>query len=386
MSYSQTLVCVKHVKQEAVEEWDDSMPLPGDIIEGIAPADSCTFKGVEDKLFVPTKGKSELRSLLGQISKRNADGFVWLKVRRGDQMVNLRVCAVQEKHFRLQRKFSFRAVSNEKHVVVLDDLHFDQCTELQEMSRKSVNMVSRGFNQEAIEYNWRRKVATYLPDHRSTVVSSILFRPLANEHDIDSITSRAMAWFSAAVSSGTPIDKCNSTRIPTHGIRLWFLPGIEEIPIELIPESGENRFGIDIKRTDEGFVCLYAVTKDSAADRAGLRQLYKNSTETGHMVVLSRLEGKSVMPTMVGSDGLLHCCDNGHMVVLSRLEGKSVMPTMVGSDGLLHCCDNGDIRETLVGAVNQLETIQLHIMSWPNTQSGSRTFSVGAETLRPPVS
>ncbi|GJU67030.1 hypothetical protein Tco_1253289 [Tanacetum coccineum] len=369
MSYSQTLVCVKHVKQEAVEEWDDSMPLPGDIIEGIAPADSCTFKGVEDKLFVPTKGKSELRSLLGQISKRNADGFVWLKVRRGDQMVNLRVCAVQEKRFRLQRKFSFRAVSNEKHVAVLDDLHFDQCTELQEMSRKTVNMVSRGFNQEAIEYHWRRKVATYLPDHRSTVVSSILFRPLANEHDVDSITSRAMAWFSAAVSSGTPIvfvniqteqiissDKCNSTRIPTHGIRLWFLPGIEEIPIELIPESGENRFGIDIKRTDEGFVCLYAVTKDSAADRAGLRQLFKNSTETGHMVVLS------------------------------RLEGKSVMPTMVGSDGLLHCCDNGDIRETLVGAVNQLETIQLHIMSWPNTQSGSRTLSVGAETLRPPVS
>ena len=131
MSYSQTLVCVKQVKQEAVEEWDDSMPLPGDIIEGIAPADGCTLEGVEDKFFVPTKGKSELRSLLGRISKRNADGFVWLKVRRGDQMVNMRVCAVQEKRFRLQRKFSFRAVSSEKHVAVLDDLDFDQCTELQ---------------------------------------------------------------------------------------------------------------------------------------------------------------------------------------------------------------------------------------------------------------
>lgn len=66
-------------------------------------------------------------------------------------------------------------------------------------------MVPRGFNQEAIKYEWRRKVATYLPDHRSTVVSSILFMPLANEHDINSTTTRAMAWFSAAVSSGTPI-------------------------------------------------------------------------------------------------------------------------------------------------------------------------------------
>nr|XP_043629850.1 uncharacterized protein LOC122601147 [Erigeron canadensis] len=368
MSFSQTLVCVKKVKHEAVEEWNDSMPLPGDIIEGIAAFDGCALEDIDDKLFVPTKGKSELKSQLSRISKTNADGFVWLKVRRGNQMVNLCVCVVQEKRFSLNRKYSFRAVSNDKHVAVLDDLDFDQCTELQERSRRAVNVVQRGFNQDTIKYNWRRKVATYLPDHRATVISSILFMPLANEHDIDSITIRAMAWFSAAVSSGIPIvfvniqteqilstDKSNHTRIPTHGIRLWFLPGITEISIELIPEEGENRFGIDVKRTEEGFVCLYAVTKGSAADRAGLRQLFEDSIETGHIVVIS------------------------------RLEGKSVMPTMVSSDGLLHCCDHGDIRETLVGAIDQLESVRLHIMSWPTAQNVSRTQSVGAATLRPPM-
>lgn len=132
MSFSQTLVCVKQVKQEAVEEWDESMPLPGDIIEGVAASDGrYTLEDVEDKLFVPTKVKSELRSQLARISKKNEKGFVWLKVRRGNQMVNLCVCVVQEKRFRLNKKYSFRAVSNDKHVAVLDDLDFDQCTELQ---------------------------------------------------------------------------------------------------------------------------------------------------------------------------------------------------------------------------------------------------------------
>ncbi|KAI3708969.1 hypothetical protein L2E82_38606 [Cichorium intybus] len=367
-SSSHTLVCVKKVKQKAAEEWDEAMPLPGDIIEGIAAADSCTLDHIEDKLFIPTKGKAELRLQLGLMSKMNMDGFVWLKVRRGNQMVNLRVCVVQEKRFRLHRKLSFRAASNDKHVAVLDDLDFNQCSELQEMSRRVVNVVSRGFNQEAIKYEWRRKVGSYLPDHRSTVVSSILFMPLPNEHDIDSTTTRAMAWFSAAVASGTPIvfvniqteqisswEKCNSNRIPAHGIRLWFLPGTEEIPVELIPEHGEDRFGIDVKRTDEGFVCLFAVTIGSAADRAGLRQLFETAIEMGHLVVIS------------------------------RLEGKSVMPTSVSSDGLLHCCDHDDIRDTLVGAIDQQESISLHVMSWPTTQNISRTQSVGAAVLRPPM-
>ncbi|XP_024959002.1 uncharacterized protein LOC112499973 [Cynara cardunculus var. scolymus] len=367
-SLSQTLVCVKQVKQGAVEEWDEEMPLPGDIIEGIAASDGCTFDNVEDKLFVPTKGKSEVKSLLGRINKRNADGFVWLKVRRGDQTVNLRVCIVQEKRL-LHRKFSFRAVSNDKHVAVLDDLDFDQCTELQERSRRAVSVVSRGFNQEAVKYDWRRKVATYLPDHQSTVVNSILFKPLPNEHDVHATTIRTMAWFSAAVSSGTPIvfvniqteqivplEKCNSTKIPTqivHGIRLWFLPGTAEIPIQMTPQPTENRLGIDVKRTEEGFMCLYAVTKGSAADRAGLGRLFENATETGHLVVIS------------------------------RLEGKTVMPTMVSSDGLLHCCDHGDIRDALVGAMDQLDTIRLHIMSWPTTTLS--TQPVGVASLRPPM-
>ncbi|CAI9784929.1 unnamed protein product [Fraxinus pennsylvanica] len=59
------------------------MPLPGDIIEGIAEG------AVDDDSFMSAKLRSELSSQLGKISRDAV--FIWLKVRRGDSMVKLRI-------------------------------------------------------------------------------------------------------------------------------------------------------------------------------------------------------------------------------------------------------------------------------------------------------
>lgn len=68
-----------------------------------------------------------------------------------------------------------------------------------------VNSGSRGYNQMGLQYDWKMKVGTYLPDSRSTVVSSILFMPLTREYRVEATIVRTMAWFSAAVSSGIPL-------------------------------------------------------------------------------------------------------------------------------------------------------------------------------------
>ncbi|KAL6295975.1 hypothetical protein ACE6H2_004117 [Prunus campanulata] len=316
MASAHTLVCVKQVKQEVPEEWDESMPLPGDIIEGFYNSES--IDTIADEFFVPTKAKSELTS---QLAKFSHVEVIWVKVRRGESTLKLQTRVVAERLSMLQRRYTIRAATDDRHVAILGDLTSDQCYELQELSRSLVNVEYRGYNKRGVKYDWKMKVGSYLPDQRCTIVSSILFMPLPGEKCTEATTSRCMAWFSAAVASGVPLvfvniqteqivssEKNNligkdmswgrqqnytTTTTTTvqivQGIRLWFMPGAAEMLVDLIPQPGEARFGLDIKRTDEGLICIHSVTKGSAADRCGLGSLHEEAHASGRQLVMSSL-------------------------------------------------------------------------------------------------
>ncbi|KAG2666831.1 hypothetical protein I3760_15G084000 [Carya illinoinensis] len=351
---------------------DQSLPLPGDIIEGFAKDDA-------DDMFVPVKAKSDLSSQLGKLNNQQVE-VIWVKVRSwGDRAMKLQARIVQEKFSMAQplhRRYTIRAVGDDRHVAVLGDLTLEQCTDL---SQSVVNMDCWEFNKRGVKYDWKMKVGTYLPDQRSPVVRSILFMRLQYEYCIEATTARCMAWFSGAISSGIPLvfvnieteqiltsDKTGreiswgrqqnaaSSQI-VQGTRLWLLPGAEEVPLEMIPRPGEEWFGINIKRTDEGFIYVYAITRGLAADRSGLRHLHEEAIA------------------------------NGYLLVISQLEGKSLMPTSGCSDGLILCCDHNEIRDTLSSAILEMDRIQLHVMSWPNQARLCNIQPIlSAATFRPP--
>ncbi|XP_070011044.1 uncharacterized protein [Nicotiana sylvestris] len=379
MANFEKVVGVKKVRQKDPDGWDVTMPLPGDIIEGIGEL------AAGDDSFVQAKTWSELALFLGKI----VGHFIWLKVRRGESRLKLRGYVLVERRSNLQKRFVVRAASDERHLAVIAELTLGRCTELQEMSRRMVNSGSRGYNQMGLQYDWKMKVGTYLPDSRSTIVSSILFMPLTREYRVEATMVRTMAWFSAAVSSGIPLvfvniqteqisnlvllstfsdnkeRRNNTSNQSAQGVRLWYLPGIEEVPLELTPEPGETRFGIDIKRTDEvtviafsflktGFVSIYSVTKGTAAERGGLVHLFEQANKSEQLLVIS------------------------------RLEGKSLLPSTVSPEGLIYCCDHSDIKETLNLAMERSDSIRLHIMAWPNQTTQNTTRSFGAAVLMPP--
>ncbi|KAI9118621.1 hypothetical protein K1719_010953 [Acacia pycnantha] len=373
MEPDQKLVCVKQVKQEEAYEWEESMPLPGDIIEGVAEEE-------DDDSFMPVKAKSEFSSHLGKINPQNES--IWLKVRRGYSTLKLQARILQQKRSIIQ-KYTIRAATDPRHIAELDDLTLEQCTELQELSRKVMDVENRGFRKSGIKYDWKMKAGMHLPDAACSVVSSILLMPLEAENCVHTTTVRCMAWFCAAVSSGVPLvfvniqteqiahtekskvhgretrsrskqeDKTVNAQI-MHGIRLWYLPGVAEISIELIPRPREVRFGMEIKRTEEGFMCIYSVIEGSAAERGGVRELFEEAVARGFLLVMSRLHGKSVMPSTVCSEGLIHCCDHSH------------------------------IKDSLCSALDGNDPIEMHIMAWPHQTRLTPFQPLASQALLPP--
>lgn len=96
---------------------------------------------------------------------------------------------------------------------------------------------------------------------------------------------------------------------------------------------------------------MYSVAKGSAADRAGMWDLYEEANATGHLLVIS------------------------------RLEDKSIMPASASSDGLLHCCAHNEIRDTLTNAIYRMDGIHVHIMAWPNRTRPATTRAIDAAAL-----
>ena len=92
---------------------------------------------------------------------------------------------------------------------------------------------------------------------------------------------------------------------------------------------------------------IYSVMRGSPADRAGVREMYEELSA------------------------------NEFLLVISRLQCKSIMPMNVCSASLVHCCDQSEMKDILTSAIDQYEMIQVHVMAWPNQTRPSPIPDVG---------
>lgn len=71
-----------------------------------------------------------------------------------------------------------------------------------------------------------------------------------------------------------------------------------------------------------------------------------------------------------------------YLLLISRLEGRSVIPSNVSSTGLIHCCDQAEIRSTLVSAMDRMDSVRLHIMALPDSSDAQANETSKLQTTR----
>ncbi|XP_051118768.1 uncharacterized protein LOC127242994 [Andrographis paniculata] len=363
-------------------EWTGDMLQTGDIV------DELRIGGVI--LRPPFKqGKSGVQKVLHTCFKQK-ETSIRVRVRRGSEsFAELQACIVPAGGGR--RKYVLRAIDDPNYAVGFVDRTESDCLNLQGskisrmMSALEENLVDDGY----VSYPWERTMKTKRM-FKSSTFYSMLFLPKASGsssahyNDLDDTLARAHSWLNASQASGAPIVLINlqtesllakisgdgaSSRVNDqsgslsmlgnaslygfedyHGvdigvvraIRLWFSPLAGEIPVEIAIKETDTKLGFAIGQTEEGFVYISSV-EESESDGGGggggappssplaaLSSLYKQTSLTSRLLVVSRISGVKVLPSMVSPAGAIRCFDTA---ALSR---RLSMHRHVGVPIVLH--------------------------------------------------
>ncbi|XP_057871083.1 uncharacterized protein LOC131077573 [Cryptomeria japonica] len=369
------------------EQWQEDMPLPGDII-----LDLNTTDGIPLGMETFYTQKAALENELRQNYNRTEDALR-LKVRRSHSIVDLKVYVIAEESCMPKKHYTIRAFADTRHVVVLDECTYNVYTNLQECSERILKTYTqqrieskaflvkqrteellndRRFGNNTISYPWESKMDANLPAERSSMMFTLLFVPPRDDScdqwkAVEDTATRAMTWLCAAQSSGVPImfvniqtelildtpnkmaqlfnDSCNQDSAKSGSIlRLtdsgrYMIDSWERLKIEIAR-------GVRLWYAPVAAELPVDLKLDQGQTRYGLNV---NRTEEGFFYI-SAVDSGSVSEEAGLKRILQSAMSQEKHLVISRVAGKKVTPWMVSSAGLIHCYDPVALGEALIFA------------------------------------
>lgn len=333
------------------EDFCEDKLLSGDVVEQLSTVDG------KVELKAPFAGgkvglQRELRSLYN-----SGQTLLQIKVKKGQgKIAMVRASIIPGDSSMLKKQYVLKATDDANHVVLFTDSTEEECMALQEM--RCARMVSHVTNTQLtslyVPYSWEDKMKELLPVENSSMVFSMVVIPMAchdstmpQYNNVEDTVARAMTWLTAAQGAGVPINFLNIQTEPLltkisgqgsrrgggfgeemmnagsygledyHGIdvgmvravRVWYVPEVGEIAVDLQPHVHERRLGVSLSRTLEGFCYVLSVEENTAADRAGLKELLHAAKCSNKLLVLSRVGDEKITPWLVSSKGAIRCFD-----------------------------------------------------------------------------
>ncbi|MCO5589310.1 hypothetical protein L7F22_043276 [Adiantum nelumboides] len=333
------VAAIKVVERNGREEnaIDPVKLLTGDIVKKVSVQGAGSFSSISGKefLFNSLKRYSERDLINIEVQRPGRD----IIIRRRAKLLNVNKKILQD-------------LNDHSHHFTFEDYSQQECKSFQEEQHARMKVKGERLKCSSLQVSIHQPQidtcysVVVVPQRSNMQDETVLQRStdlMRFNNMQDETVLQAMSWIKASQISGVPLtflsihiepfvleleqrftdnDLSSMVSTGTYGlqqslrparldvvraIRIWFkFDQFSELQVKLQPLEGDNRLGLEIKRTEEGFCHVTKVIEHTAADRANLNSYLDNAMALGKLLLVTRVGNEKVLPWFI-SDGEVSC-------------------------------------------------------------------------------
>ncbi|MCO5548183.1 hypothetical protein L7F22_001641 [Adiantum nelumboides] len=314
---------------------DPAKLLTGDIVKKVSVQGAGSFSHISGKEF-----------LFNSLKRYSDRDLINIEVQRRDIIIRRRA-----KLLNVNKKI-LQDLIDHSHHFTFEDYSLQECKSFQEEQHARMKVEGERLKCSSLQVSVHQPqidtcYSMVVVPQRSSMQDETVLQRSTNlmrfNNMQDETVLQAMSWIKASQISGVPLtflsiqiepfvleleqrsannDLSSIVSTSTYGlqqsyrparldvvraIRIWFkFDQFSEFKVTLQPREGDNRLGLEIKRTEEGFCHVTKVIEHTAADRANLNSYLGNARALGKLLLVTRVGNEKVLPWFI-SDGEVSC-------------------------------------------------------------------------------